>query len=322
MKNFTKEELLERIELLEQENDRLKYHNHYFQSSDQINFRSFEEANQNLHEYFDSANDLIQVISLDKKLLFVNDSWERTLEYSKTQAENLSLDQFIHPNYLELVDQAIEAAQKGIPSSKVEMVFISSKGVKIPVIGSFNSITEEGKIVGYTGIFYNNSVRIKAERAQKLYYQIANLSIEHDKLDKLLEEIHSLLREHIFANNFHVALKADVPNLLTFPYYVDENFGGRVKSYSRSFGKGLSEYTIRNQKPMFLYNEDIVKLIDKGEVELYSDIPKIWLGVPLILDKEVIGVIVVKSHSDPGKYKKQDIELLDFISGQIALVIG
>ena len=109
---------------------------------------------------------------------------------------------------------------------------------------------------------------------------------------------------------------------MTFPYYVDENFGGRVKSYSRQFGKGLSEYTIRTEKPQYLNEEEINELIKKGEVKIFADIPKIWLGVPLTVHNRIIGVIVVKSHSDPKKYKKRDIDLLNFISGQIALVIG
>ena len=68
----SKEALLEELEILKAENARLKHHSNYFISSEQIDFDSFEESNQNLHELFDSAHDLIQVFSLDEKLLFAN----------------------------------------------------------------------------------------------------------------------------------------------------------------------------------------------------------------------------------------------------------
>lgn len=322
MNNPSDKNLLKELEFLKAENERLKQHSHFFEHAEKVTFKSFEESNQNLHEFFDNANDLIQVFSLDERLLFVNESWVQTLKYSKKKAEKLELSDIIHPDYIGLVKESLKLVREGKNANKTDFYFIDAKGNKIPVVGSFSCIYEHDEIVGYTGIFYDNSEKVKAERAQKLYYQIANLSIEYDKLEKLLEEIHHLLREHIFANNFHVALQSEVPDLLTFPYYVDENFGGRVKSYSRRFGKGLSEYTIRTKKPQFLKESDIKQLIKEEEVEIFKDIPKIWLGVPLKMNNDIIGVIVVKSHSDPKKYKKQDIDLLNFISGQIALVIG
>ena len=318
----TQQELLNEIELLKSENERIKQHSNFFENTEKVNFKSFEESNQNLHEFFDSANDLIQVFSLDEKLLFVNQSWVQTLKYSKKKAEKLSLSDIIHPDYIDLVKESLSLVRKGKATNKTDIYFIDAKGKKVPVVGSFSCIYENGNIVGYTGIFFDNTYKEQAERAQKLYYQIANLSIEYDKLEKLLEEIHSLLREHIFANNFHVALQAEATDVLTFPYMVDENFGGRTTSHSRRFGKGLSEYTIRSKKPQFLKEDDIKKLIKKEEVEIFKDIPKVWVGVPLKMDNEIIGVIVVKSHSDPKKYKNQDIDLLNFISGRIALVIG
>lgn len=322
MTEQSKNDLIQRINELKAENSQLKQHSHFFGNNPKINFRSFEKFNQNLHEYFDSANDMIQVISLDEKLLFVNDSWEKTLKYTKKEIESLTLTDIIHPSYLTLIRQCLILAREGKSTGRLDTVFLKKNGRKIPVIGNFNCIFEDGEPVGYTGIFYDNSAKIKAERAQKLYYQIANLSIENDNLENLLEDIHKLLREHISANNFHVALTGKTNDLLTFPYYVDENFGGRVEAYTRTFSKGLSEYTMLQKRSQFLYEEDIEDLIQQEGLELYGEIPKIWLGVPLRLDKKIIGVIVVKSHSDRDKYNRQDLELLDFISGQIALVIG
>ena len=56
-------------------------------------------------------------------------------------------------------------------------------------------------------------------------------------------------------------------------------------------------------------------------MDLLGQQPKIWLGVPLKIGKRITGVISVKSHSDQNKYNKTDLGLLDFVSGQIALVI-
>ncbi len=125
----------------------------------------------------------------------------------------------------------------------------------------------------------------------------------------------------IAVNNFHVGLYDQNKNYLYFPYYVDETLPHVVTTNKRKVGKGLTEYSLFKEKPTFLYEEDILLLAHEGVVEIKGPVPKIWLGVPLRLENRTIGVIAVKSHSDRNKYKRRHLELLDFISGQIAIAI-
>lgn len=46
-----------------------------------------------------------------------------------------------------------------------------------------------------------------------------------------------------------------------------------------------------------------------------------WLGVPLVSAGETIGVIAVQSFENENAYGKKDIDLMEFVSGQISLVI-
>ena len=84
-------------------------------------------------------------------------------------------------------------------------------------------------------------------------------------------------------------------------YYVDETIPHVITTNKRKIGKGLTEYSLFNDKPTFLYEEDIMQLANEHTVELLGPIPKIWLGVPLRLENRTIGVIAVKSHSDRNK---------------------
>ena len=89
MTEISKNDLIKRINELKAENSQLKKHSNFFHNTSKVNFKSFEKFNQNLHEYFDSANDMIQVFSLDEELLFVNESWKKTLKYATEEIENL-----------------------------------------------------------------------------------------------------------------------------------------------------------------------------------------------------------------------------------------
>lgn len=283
--------------------------------------RALKDSNEQLQDLFENANDLIQVFDLDGKIQFVNRAWKESLQYTDEEILNLNFSDIISKDHVKVTLQHLNNILEGKKDDTFETVFTSKNGRNIQVICSVNVRYEKEKPVSFRGIFHDNTEHMRAERAQNLYYKISTLAINSDKLDSLLDNIHKELRTLIAVNNFHVALYDRDHNYLNFPYYVDENIGPKPISMKRIVGKGLTEYSLFNEEPTFLYEEDIKKLSDEGKIELLGPIPKIWLGVPLRLENRTIGVICVKSHSDRNKYKKRHVDLLDFISGQIALVI-
>jgi PAS domain S-box-containing protein len=283
--------------------------------------KALKEGNEQLEDFFENANDLIQFFSLEGNILFVNKAWKNTLGYSEEEIRFLNFKDIIHPDNLADTLEHLEDIKKGVPADRFETVFTTKNKKNIHVICSVNVKYEQGKPIAFRGIFHDNTERIRAERAQNLYYKIANHTINSENLETLLYNIHQELKTMIAVNNFHVALHDKERNILNFPYYIDENFGDKVTTQSRIFGKGLTEYSLLNNKPTFLYEEDIIHLAKEGALELLGPVPKIWMGVPLKLENRTIGVICVKSHSDRNKYKQRHLELLDFISGQIAIAI-
>ncbi|MBX9850536.1 MAG: PAS domain S-box protein [Cytophagaceae bacterium] len=284
--------------------------------------KSLREGNEQLQDLIENANDLIQVCSLNGDLLFVNRAWKDTLGYTDEEIANLTFKDILHPGYQkETFDHLHKILQGNKADERFETVFTTKTGRNINIIGGVNVRYENDKPIAFRGIFHDTTERIRAERAQNLYYKIANLTINSDNLESLLYNIHQELKTLIAVNNFHVALYDKEKNILNFPYYVDENIGPKYITNQRTVSKGLTEYSLFHEKPTFLYEEDILKLVEDKTVELLGPAPKIWLGVPLKLENRTIGVIAVKSHSDRNKYKQRHLELLDFISGQIAIAI-
>ncbi|MCP4521653.1 MAG: PAS domain S-box protein [Cytophagales bacterium] len=301
LENLSKEELIERCILLQKDKD--------------------TKDNHKIHDFFENANDLIQVLSLDTNFLFINKEWRKVLQYEEEEVLGMNFFDFVHPAYKTHTKDYLEDMLSGEEVGKFDTIFKRKDGRDVYVRGSISGNFIDGNLISYTGIFSDNTDAVSEGNARNLYYSIANLSVKSESLEQLLEQIHDLLIEHLSANNFHVALKEDAKDYLVFPYYVDELHGGKLEAYRRKLGKGVTEYVFKNKRPILLYDKDIEDLIVDGEVELYGDIPKIWLGVPLVLDNRITGVIAIKSHSDRKKYRYNDLELLDFISGQIAVVI-
>jgi PAS domain S-box-containing protein len=283
--------------------------------------KALKEGDERLKDLFENANDLIQLFSLDGKIQLVNKSWRDILQYTDNEIAELNFRDIIHPDYREETLEHLNNILEGKKDDKFETVLTSKNGRNINVIASVNIRYEKEIPVLFRGIFHDNTEHMRSERAQKLYYKISTLAINSDNLESLLYNIHMELKELIAVNNFHVALYDKDRNTLNFPYYVDETQGEKSTTFTRPISKALTEYSLFNENPTFLYEEDILLLAKEKTVELLGPAPKIWLGVPLKLENRTIGVIALKSHSDRNKYKKRHLELLDFISGQIALVI-
>lgn len=170
-------------------------------------------------------------------------------------------------------------------------------------------------------ILSRGNTEIFSDSSQNLYYSVANLAVKSANLEQLYVDIHTLLKKVIDVNNFLIALYEERLDYIYFPYYIDEHFNGMVQTIKRKMGKGLTEYNLAFGSPLFLYEEEIAELIEQKKVTLTGNVPKIWMGVPLRVEDKIIGLIGIKSYNHRNKYNHKHLEMLDFISGQIAIAI-
>jgi diguanylate cyclase (GGDEF)-like protein/PAS domain S-box-containing protein len=160
--------------------------------------------------------------------------------------------------------------------------------------------------------------RKRFELVQNATHRITQAAITNDGIDALYESIHSILQEMLSAENFFIALYDSDNGLLSFPYYVDQN---DLKPLEPTITQGLTGYVIRTGQSLLATPEIYDLLILQGEVEPIGTKSVDWLGVPLKADGQIIGVIVLQSYTLETRYKQADLELLEFVSTQIAQVI-
>ncbi|WP_083422012.1 PAS domain S-box protein [Arsenicibacter rosenii] len=280
-------------------------------------------SNAQLQDLVDNTSDLIQLLTLDGKFIFVNRAWKEVLGYSSDQIAALNLRDVLHPDYVDITFDRLKRIQDGEKMPHFETVFKSKNGRTIFLSGSVNCRYDQGRPTAFRCILHDTTSKIRAEKAQKLYYSIANWTMNSPNLEDLYSRIHRELGNIIDARNFFIALYDQNKKYLHFPYYIDEYFTGNMRFTKRRLGTGLTEYTIRANKPLFLYEKDIRQLADDHEIDLYGQKqPKVMLTAPLRIDDQITGIIGVKSYADERKYGPRDLELLEFISGQVALAIA
>ncbi len=136
------------------------------------------------------------------------------------------------------------------------------------------------------------------------------------QLDELMKLLHAQTRRLMYAENFYVASFDEDTGLIEFPFYVSN--GNIEQVPPRPFGDGLTEYIITHREPLLLTDdkEDSVSSINRVRFDGKKALS--WLGVPLISQDKVLGVIAVQSTEKVNVYDEGDKHQLLAIANQAA----
>ncbi len=163
------------------------------------------------------------------------------------------------------------------------------------------------------------SKKTRSEGINKALFAISNAVNITKDLNELYKQIHCVLGDVIDVTNFFIAIVNEREKTLYFPYYVDtidEDFSPVVNFDPKD---SLTGFVVSNRKPLLLKREKLQELASRNGV--WGPVPLIWMGVPLIVKDEIIGVIVVQSYTDPQIYNEKNLEVLISISDQMAIAI-
>ncbi|MCB2155257.1 PAS domain S-box protein [bacterium] len=162
--------------------------------------------------------------------------------------------------------------------------------------------------------------RRRAQMIQRMTYEITEAVNRVENLRELYSSIRECLGTVIDTENFHICLYDPITDIFEVPYDTDK-YDQQVRFTAQELGRGLSAYVFRTGKPLLVNEEDLEELNRQGEVELVGTPCEQWLGAPLITDRGTIGVVVVQNYDKGLCYTQGDVEIMSFISGQIANAI-
>lgn len=176
---------------------------------------------------------------------------------------------------------------------------------------------EEGEPKRIVGMHADISLRKRHEKVQNVLIEIANSVNNTRNLNELFQQIQKSLGAIIDTRNCYVALYDEKNDTISLPFHQDE------KDTFTEFpaGKTVTGYVIKTGQAQLVDLERVEKLEDAGEIEPIGAPSVSWLGVPLKIAEKIIGVFVVQSYTEEIQYTQDDVQLLEFVSDQIALAI-
>lgn len=275
-----------------------------------------DKTNQNLKDLFDNSNDLITIFKTTGEIRFANEAVKNKLGYNEEEIINLKFLEVVHPDHRRNALQNILKITAGSRFEKFETVLISKSGKNVYVTGKLTSIFENDEPTEYRCVFYDISERIRAESAQSLYYQIANITITENDLTQLYNNIYEQLNQMLKVKNFNISLLKGQGYKEIFCI----NEKKEEHDFTNDVEHALMSYTFERDRSLIVYQDGIEKMSEKSGVTFKDPIPKIWLGITLKTPTEK-GVMSICSYDDQSAFNNKDLELLDYIGGQISLAM-
>ncbi len=123
------------------------------------------ENEERIRDFLDSANDLVQSVSPEGRLLYVNKAWRETLGYSEEEIRDLSMFDVVHPESRAHCMDKFGRVLAGEILDDVEATFVTKDGRSVLLSGSANCRFENGHPIATRNIFRDVTERRRAEEA-------------------------------------------------------------------------------------------------------------------------------------------------------------
>jgi GAF domain-containing protein len=135
------------------------------------------------------------------------------------------------------------------------------------------------------------------------------------ELEALALRTYEAARRAIPSKNIYIAIYDRETQTVSFPRYQED--GEWKEMTARPFGKGLTEHLLTSGEPLLL-DDDVETRAKELGIEPVGRPCRAWVGAPMVVDGESIGVIALQDYETAGVYDQHDLEVLTIIAAQAA----
>jgi diguanylate cyclase (GGDEF)-like protein/PAS domain S-box-containing protein len=259
-------------------------------------------------------------VDFEGNFTFFNDKTCKTLGYTPEELMGMNYKSFLDAQNARKVTVAFNKVYKTEESLQMlDWELTTRDGTKIIVEASISvRRDDDGEPICFYGIVRDITKRKHEERLQAALYEIARAADMAATLEVLYKEIHKIILGVMPAENFYIALYDANQDIISYPYFMDE-FENTPTPHK--FSKGTTEYVVRTGSSLLCNLDKLAELEERGEATLVGPPSLIWLGVPLIVEGNTIGAMVVQHYSDLLAYGEREQRMLEFVSTQVAHAI-
>jgi diguanylate cyclase (GGDEF)-like protein/PAS domain S-box-containing protein len=273
-----------------------------------------------LANVIDLLVDAVCVVRADTEIVFVSAASERIFGYRPEEMIGRHMTEFMHPEDRERTLEHARQVMDDQAPAYFENRYVRKDGSVVDLMWTAHWSPEDRVRVA---VARDITGRKRSESMQAALYAISEAAHAAADLDALFRRVHEIIAGLLPARNFFVALYDGDRDELSFPYVVDDH---DPAPEPRPLDSGtLSAEVVRSGEPLLLRSDDVATASDSVRAIMalrpVGHAPLAWLGVPLIAQRGVIGVLVVQSYTGDVTYGDDDTQLLQFVSTQVAAAV-
>ncbi len=282
----------------------------------------YSNVNEGLDKLRLSKNQLVSLISSMDDLVFILNRQGRYEYVAPTRPELLMssadklMGKYIHEFFeadfvnifLEKIGECLDKVQTVSLDYFLE---INNKGYWFEA--KLSPVTDNSIIV----VARDVTDRIVSRRIDEVMLSIAKAVSTTDDLRGFFDLVRAEISKLIDTKNFFIALFDSQSNTLSLPYFKDEKDDFDDFPAERT----LSSLVIKEKRSLLLCENDIVQLVNDGSIVFVGTAAKVWLGIPLMVEGAVLGLMVVQNYDSENAIREEHQHLLEMISPQISLTI-
>ena len=282
---------------------------------------ALKKSREEFASLFVSSPEALVYVDENSSIIDINPRFRELFGYSKNEVKGTNINNgMIHPE--EKRKEAEYLFKKSLISNyyNYETIRKRKNGSIIPVSISSSTVIIDGQPKGRIISYSDITVSKHNELIQQVLYNISKAANSTVSIDILYKIIHTELSKLINTNNFYIALLDKEKEEINFPYSVDEF---KHIHHSRKIDhQSLIAYIFEIGESVCVNQEKICQNpLLKRYKKWFGKLRKAWVGVPLKIEGDTIGGVVVQSYNNPDCFSPQDIHLMEFISSQISIAI-
>ena len=287
--------------------------------------KQIAESLQLSYDILNRVDSLVIATNVDSDVVYISPSVERILGYApremlgqgwwEMRKQNERMEGELEQDYVSMVNQRLHPVKE----EPYERRLFHRNGQEKWILWQ-DTATAGGFLIG---IGYDVTTKKREETVKDVIYKISSLSHLSLPATEFYQAIHQEVRRVVNIDNLYIAQLNKASQSVDFLYFLDEKRKDLAPlGFSRKMVDGLTEYAIGKGETLLLSSQDLDDLRDTGEVVIVGSIPKVWLGIPLIVQNKVFGLFAMQDYHNPDTFDEETIALLTFISSQLALVIS